>query len=590
MVILYCIQNSSRQKVAGSNWDEDNQLEQLKFKVDSHTKRIISRCKTMSEVWLALDNEYAQEEEIVNAVNSQLKQLKSAECSTSEYIVNLRNHIPVLESALETVNGLEHLQTPDKVNFLVGKFDSLMQRDWEYYKRKHSGKTWDRFFAFILDRYDACRSTIARLKSQDTGTDSTSQNDAGSFKSNATSAGCVKCKKWIAKGGAYLCPACGHQVSEGNSIGHCLQHCESYIAMTANQRSDCIENAQFCPLHLSGTHNFENCLHKSDPRNVCGMNGCTKHHHRSLHGSTTPFIANINSLYSEGPKSDVMNSNAPVLLSMQNIPTVSGNIISFFDDGSDCSLILNSAAKRLGLKGEAVVMEITTVTGVVKTDSHVYIVTILDREGNSHNVKAFGLDKLNGKIEKVDVDGVKTLFSQTTQQEWDKIAMRPTGEVELLIGSDNLGLHPTEFEAQGNLKVYKSNFGSGYVIVGKHPALKCQHSEGNVSFVHVSLHATKLSFKSIREYFDANELHVEAPRRCNNCLNCNDCSFQGQQMSLREQYEYEVMCKNVTFDESNHVFRVKYPFLEDPSILTNNFSQVAKIAAHEEKKLILMKD
>ena len=201
------------------------------------------------------------------------------------------------------------------------------------------------------------------------------------------------------------------------------------------------------------------------------MNGCTKHHHRSLHGSTTPFIANINSLYSEGPKSDVMNSNAPVLLSMQNIPTVSGNIISFFDDGSDCSLILNSAAKRLGLKGEAVVMEITTVTGVVKTDSHVYIVTILDREGNSHNVKAFGLDKLNGKIEKVDVDGVKTLFSQTTQQEWDKIAMRPTGEVELLIGSDNLGLHPTEFEAQGNLKVYKSNFGSGYVIVGKHPAL-----------------------------------------------------------------------------------------------------------------------
>ena len=393
--IVYPEFKRSWQKVAGSNWDEDNQLEQLKFKVDSHTKRIISRCKTMSEVWLALDNEYAQEEEIVNAVNSQLKQLKSAECSTSEYIVNLRNHIPVLESALETVNGLEHLQTPDKVNFLVGKFDSLMQRDWEYYKSKHSGKTWDRFFAFILDRYDACRSTIARLKSQDTGTDSSSQNDAGSFKSNATSAGCVKCKKWIAKGGAYLCPACGHQVSEGNSIGHCLQHCESYIAMTANQRSDCIENAQFCPLHLSGTHNFENCLHKSDPRNVCGMNGCTKHHHRSLHGTTTPFIANINSLYSEGPKSDVMNSNAPVLLSMQNIPTVSGNIISFFDDGSDCSLILNSAAKRLGLKGEAVVMEITTVTGVVKTDSHVYIVTIWDREGNPHNVKAFGLDKLN---------------------------------------------------------------------------------------------------------------------------------------------------------------------------------------------------
>ena len=101
----------------------------------------------MSEIWVALDNEYAKEEEIVNAVKTQLKLLKSTECSTSEYILNLRNHIPVLESALESVNGLEHGQTPDKVNFLVEKFDSLMQRNWEYFKIKKTGKTWDRFFA-----------------------------------------------------------------------------------------------------------------------------------------------------------------------------------------------------------------------------------------------------------------------------------------------------------------------------------------------------------------------------------------------------------------------------------------------------------
>ena len=272
-----------------------------------------------------------------------------------------------------------------------------MQRDWEYYKSKISGKTWDRFFAFILDRYDACRSTIARLRSQESDTDS-SQKDAGmpSVKPNTASASCVQCKKWIAKGGAYLCPSCGHQVSEGNTIGHCLQHCKSYIAMTPNQRSDCIENAQFCPIHLSGTHNFENCLQKVDPKHVCGMNGCTKHHHRSLHGSTTPFVASINTLNSEA--SDLMHSNAPVLLSLQTLPTRSGNIVGFFDDGSDCSLILNSAAERLGLKGEAIVMQVTTVTGVVKTNSHVYTITIMDQENNPHNIKVFGFDKLNGDI------------------------------------------------------------------------------------------------------------------------------------------------------------------------------------------------
>ena len=46
--------------------------------------------------------------------------------------------IPVLESILETINRLE--QTSDKVTFLVGKFDSLMQRDWDYYYSKNSGK------------------------------------------------------------------------------------------------------------------------------------------------------------------------------------------------------------------------------------------------------------------------------------------------------------------------------------------------------------------------------------------------------------------------------------------------------------------
>ena len=56
-------------------------------------------------------------------------------------------------------------------------------------------------------------------------------------------------------------------------------------------------------------------------------------------------------------------------------------------------------------------------------------------------------------------------------------------------------------------------------------------------------------------------------------------------MSLREQYEYQLMEDCVTYDEVEEVFRVKYPFTEDPSILTNNFKQVVKIGEREERKL-----
>ena len=93
------------QKVAGSHWDEDNQIEQMKFKVDPHTKRILSRCKTMVEVWENLDLEYAQEQEVVNAVSQELHKLRSKDNTTAEYIVDLRSFLPGLEDSLRSVNG-----------------------------------------------------------------------------------------------------------------------------------------------------------------------------------------------------------------------------------------------------------------------------------------------------------------------------------------------------------------------------------------------------------------------------------------------------------------------------------------------------
>ena len=180
----------------------------------------------MDQVWDVLDKEYGQEQEVVNAVNTELKLLKSDTCSTAEYIVKLRNFLPGLEDALKSVNGLEHLQTPDKVNYLIEKFDERTLYDWEYFKSKSSGRTYDRFFDFLLDRYDSCKSTIARQKSYG----SSEQFAAGSV--NHMSISCYKCDKWIAKGTAVTCPACGDITPVDNQSGHCLEHCKNYMAMS----------------------------------------------------------------------------------------------------------------------------------------------------------------------------------------------------------------------------------------------------------------------------------------------------------------------------------------------------------------------
>ena len=124
------------QKVPGKRWSDENQVEQIKFNVDSNTKRIITRCDTMNEVWTALDAEYAQEEDVVNAVDVELKKLRMTECTIPQYIVDLRNHLPNLEHALKSVNGLDHLCSPARVNFLCTKFDERTLHDWDYFRSK----------------------------------------------------------------------------------------------------------------------------------------------------------------------------------------------------------------------------------------------------------------------------------------------------------------------------------------------------------------------------------------------------------------------------------------------------------------------
>ena len=167
-------------------------------------------------------------------------------------------------------------------------------------------------------------------------------------------------------------------------------------------------------------------------------------------------------------------------------------------------------------------MNIDTAIGDKNCPSQLFTINLIDKENNLHSIEALGVDRIAGPIEKVNVDGVREIFSSDIQCMWDVVGSRPSGEVELLIGNNYLGLHPTELEASGNIKVLKSRFGTGFVLSGSHPALQSlQPTHSNVS----NVHSTKLTYKSVRDYLDANELQVEAPRRCNNCLNCNDCTF-----------------------------------------------------------------
>ena len=95
---------------------------------------------------------------------------------------------------------------------------------------------------------------------------------------------CNRCKSHVARDTVYSCP-----------ILCCLEHCAAYMSVNFNDRSLCVENANWCPIHLLHTHSLQECNTKNEACFKCGIGNCKKHHHKTLHVATIPLLANINS-------------------------------------------------------------------------------------------------------------------------------------------------------------------------------------------------------------------------------------------------------------------------------------------------------
>ena len=138
--------------VPGVYWDDTNQVKQIKYKVNAETRLLISRCNTMEEGAKLLDNDYAQEEKVVNSVSAKLKSICLMECSVPEYKVKLGNYISNLEVALRSVNGFEQFFAPTQVEYLAPKFYPNTLKDWNYLKAHNKGSTtYERFPSFLQD-------------------------------------------------------------------------------------------------------------------------------------------------------------------------------------------------------------------------------------------------------------------------------------------------------------------------------------------------------------------------------------------------------------------------------------------------------
>ena len=461
-------------------------------------------------------------------------------------------------------------------------------------------------------------------------------------------ADCPRCKSAAGLPGS--CAGCG---KAGQNLKHCLAHCSTYLGENVAGKAGMVIKAKGCVICLHPNHTADQCYDKDNQKRICGLDNCKSHHHPTLHGAKDPQVATCNvtrvlsgSFGSWGEKfvkeklarcysiraaseavrdeeefqrdwqnqrreaelAEIMKKlgeklldGDSVLLIIQEIIMITGTgrvqrtVITFFDPGSTCSLILTEFAERHGLEGTPVTITIGTVNGEKERATKLYMVELLTTQGERKLVRAFGMEGISERIPYICFHGVKHLFSKAVQDEWKKVTSRPVGAIELLVGAEVASYLPEKLETQGELVVMKSAFGSGYAVFGSHPEIKAERvkfcedvkmiRQKGIKVTTQYSNRVSVSYNMADKFMEAEGLGVEPPRRCPDCRGCPKCSFRGQQHTERETLEYKTIEQGIRHNKEKGHFEVQYAWLDDPAKLSDNSGQAIRIAESEEKKL-----
>ena len=84
---------------------------------------------------------------------------------------------------------------------------------------------------------------------------------------------------------AFTCSGCGKKWAAKAKAEHCLAHCVEFTAASAKEKGDMVLKGQNCLICLHHEHDTSSCFGKDQQRTICGLGGCGKRHHPSLHSA-----------------------------------------------------------------------------------------------------------------------------------------------------------------------------------------------------------------------------------------------------------------------------------------------------------------
>ena len=355
-----------------------------------------------------------------------------------------------------------------------------------------------------------------------------------------------------------------------NSDTHATQECSLFKQKPAEEKVQLVKEHRACWSCLKIGHRSADCRF----RKKCEEDDCNQFHHPVLHEAHALGLT----FHAASSKGVQRNGLGACLLQLMNVETANnGHVNVLWDGGSTLSLITFQKAKELQLEGKDVKLAVTKVGGETEEIASSKIeLALKDKNGNYVDVLLYGIDRISTELESIDLSGVSQLFPKTLLNE----LRRPSGEIDVLIGFEYAGYHPTRIKSSGHLLVMENRFGK--CLGGSHSVL-IEKTQKLVK--HVVIHHAKNI--EIEKFFDIEGLGIECSPKCGSCR-CGKCPLGGKDYTIKEERELELI-ESGLIRKPTH-WEAKYPWIKDPKTLADNYHVAHGMLKSTEKRLMRDKE
>ena len=501
---------------------------------------------SIEEMWKRLDNKYGEPSKIIDVIMNDIKKIKPVKENENIKFIKLVDTVERSFRDLERLKLDSELSNAHSVSLIEEKLPASMKMLWAEHVTCKMGITANKFpslLKFLVERKSIIEYALSDLRTSEQGA-SGNVHFTDNFDDNV--------KKDMSQ---------RFQCLLHENANHNTHECDDFIKKAANERIQLVSDNNACWSCLKTGHRSAWCWY----RQRCSEKGCTMYHNELLHSIQTKGTA---------LHTNPNNNKGSCLLQLMRIPTNDDKFANvLWDGGATLSLITFRKARELGLVGKHVDLAVTKVGGKTEQiNSNKYELPLKDQQNNIVNFVVYGIDKISSEVKEIDISGTVKLFNNINISD----LQRPNGEIDILIGFEYAGYHPTRTQSNGHLLIMENIFGK--CLSGSHNAL----SEQTVKFVtHAVIHHAKGI--NMESFFDTEGLGVVCSPKCGSCR-CGKCAIGGKDFTLKEERELQLI-ENGLVRHPKH-WEVTYPWLRKPSSLENNRCVAESMLKSTEKRLL----